>query len=182
MLGRFWRLHELAIKITDRKADIHLEIHPWTDPDTQINWISECSQGLSWEWGDNCLYVECCHHVRRPWGSSDASGPGSGEEFCPKYAACCWDSDRLALTWPVWPYSGRSSFDEVMHVWWRSIFVGSYEKNCVRYLVLSVHVKPARGYKQWHCLSCNYHKSWTMKPFRPQPQWGLFSLPPLPGF
>ena len=33
---RFLRLHELDIKITDRKADIHLEIHPLTDPDTRI--------------------------------------------------------------------------------------------------------------------------------------------------
>ena len=36
---RFLRLHELDIKITDRKADIHLEIHPLTDPDTRIYFI-----------------------------------------------------------------------------------------------------------------------------------------------
>ena len=33
---RFLRLHELDIKITDRKSDIHLEIHPLADPDTRI--------------------------------------------------------------------------------------------------------------------------------------------------
>lgn len=45
----------------------------------------------------------------------------------------------------------------------------------IHFVALSVHVNPARGCDAAAVFACNYHKSWTMKPFRPQ--WGLFSLP-----
>ena len=76
---RFLRLHELAIKITDRKADIHLEIHP-TDPDTKMYWIylQRVQPDLSWEWGDNCfdhrvLSSLWCGHEGHP---GPEAGPG----------------------------------------------------------------------------------------------------------